>query len=253
MAGPFPPQSAGVPPTPGPAPLPEPEPHPQLMRALGRLVRGLSALFWGLPTALIVCFHTARADSLRWFGLLPPLVCTALLLYALCLLGAFQRQERVWRNALDRARVLALVNCGLSPFLYFWNKIPGNSFFSIVLLVFALSGLLFLGSLNLVLQRLGAMLPDEALRLEAKQFTAVSVNLVGAAALLGFVLFVLTRFSLLPNSLSFLRRAIDQNPFWLLALLVPLVLLPLAMTMALLWKTKEVILDSVFCARPPAG
>jgi len=31
-----------------------------------------------------------------------------------------------------------------------------------------------------------------------------------------------------------------------LVLLVLLVLLPLAMTMALLWKTKEVILDSVF-------
>ena len=33
--------------------------------------------------------------------------------------------------------------------------------------------------------------------------------------------------------------------------LILLVLLPLAMTMALIWKTKEVILESVFGATPP--
>jgi len=32
----------------------------------------------------------------------------------------------------------------------------------------AMSGLLFLSSLNVVLQRLGAMLPDEALRIEIR-------------------------------------------------------------------------------------
>ena len=35
--------------------------------------------------------------------------------------------------------------------------------------------------------------------------------------------------------------------FWLIIFLA---LLPLAMTMALLWKTKEVILDSVFSRKP---
>jgi len=63
--------------------VPDALPKPELMRSLGRLVRGLSALFWGLPAALIVCFHTARADSLKSFGVLPPVVCTGLLLYGI--------------------------------------------------------------------------------------------------------------------------------------------------------------------------
>lgn len=225
--------------------------NPQLMRALGRLVRGLSALFWGLPTALIVCFHTARAESLKWFMILPPLACTGLLVYALWLLGAFQPQERVWRKALDLAQILALVNFGLSPFLFFWNKIPGNVFFSVCTALLVVSGFLFLASLNWVLQRLGAMLPDEALRLETKQFTAVNLNLLAAAVVVGGALYVLNHFALLPLRLGLLNRLLDQNPFWVLLLLVPLVLLPLAMTMALLWKTKEVILDSVFCPKLP--
>ncbi len=229
----------------------EPVVNPQLMRALGRLVRGLSALFWGLPTALIVCFHTARADSLKWFMVLPPLACTGLLAYALWLLATFQPQERVWRKALDLARMLALVNFGLSPFLYFWNKIPANVFFSVVIGLLVVSALLFLASLNWVLQRLGAMLPDEALRLEIRQFTAVNLNLLLAAVVLGAAAYLLNRYNLLPLRSGFINRLLEQNPFWVLTLLVPLVLLPLAMTMALLWKTKEVILEGVFCAKPP--
>ena len=39
----------------------------ELLRALGQLVRGLSALFWGLPVALFIDVETARTD---WFGFL---------------------------------------------------------------------------------------------------------------------------------------------------------------------------------------
>src|ERR1035437_6982382 len=109
--------------------MPDPAPNAELLRSLGRLVRGLSALFWGLPIALVVCFLTAKADSLRSFGIVPPLVTTGLLVYGLWQLGDFQKQERVWRTALDRARLFSLINFGLSPFLYWWNKLPTNTFF----------------------------------------------------------------------------------------------------------------------------
>src|SRR6266513_6117032 len=113
----------------------------ELLRSLGRLVRGLSALFWGLPAALIICFYTARADGLKSFGIVPPLAATALLVYGLWQLGGFQKQERVWRNALDRARILSLISFGLSPFLYWWNQLPGNGFFMAMVMALALSGL----------------------------------------------------------------------------------------------------------------
>src|SRR5512136_2862962 len=133
--------------------MPDPAPIAELLRSLGRLVRGLSAMFWGLPITLIVCFHTAKADSLKTFGIVPPLVTTGLLAYGLWQLGDFQKQERVWRSALERARILGFINFGLSPFLYFWNRIPNEPFFLAMVILVSLTALLFLASLNLVLQR----------------------------------------------------------------------------------------------------
>src|ERR1035438_6253655 len=100
--------------------MPDSTPNTELLRSLGRLVRGLSALFWGLPITLIVCFHTAKADSLKSFGIVPPLVTTGLLAFGFWQLGPFQKQERVWRTALDRARLFSLITFGMSPFLYWW-------------------------------------------------------------------------------------------------------------------------------------
>ena len=223
----------------------DPAPNAELLRSLGRLVRGLSALFWGLPISLIVCFHTAKADALKSFGIVPPLLTTGLLVFGLWQLGDFQKQERVWRLALDRARVFSLINFGLSPFLYWWNKVPANTFFLAMVLLLTFSGLLFLGSLNLVLRRLGAMLPDEALRLETRQFTALNLNLLFATLLISLIYLGLSQFHALPFWMNIIAAVLDRGSFWFLILLV---LLPLAMTMALLWKTKEVILDNVFGA-----
>jgi hypothetical protein len=225
--------------------MPHPAPNAELLRSLGRLVRGLSALFWGLPITLIVCFHTAKAESLKTFGIVPPLVATGLLAYGLWQLGDFQKQERVWRTSLDRAQLLSLFNFGLSPFLYWWNKVPANSFFLVMVLLMAISALLFLGSVNLVLRRLGAMLPDEALRLETKQFTTLNLNLLLATFLLALAYVGLGQFHTLPLWLGVIVSVMERSSLWFL---IVLVLLPLAMTMALLWKTKEVILDNVFGA-----
>jgi hypothetical protein len=225
--------------------MPEPLPQPDLLRSLGRLVRGLSALFWALPVTLLVCFHTARSHPLGSYGVLPPLLSTAWILYGLWLIGDFQKQERVWRRALDNARVLALINLGLSPFLFWWSRIPSNPFFLAVVVSLVFSGLLFLSSLNSVVQRLGAMLPDETLRQETRQFTRLNQILLLVTIVAGLV------------GLGVRFFGGEKMPFWLysiqtflsrssILLLVPLVLLPLAMTMALLWKTKEVILDSIF-------
>ena len=138
----------------------------ELLRSLGRLARGLSALFWGLPAALVICAETARAEWLKPLGMVPALAGTGLLLYGLWEMSDFQKQERPWLNALDRAKLLGLVNFGLCPFLYWQNKMPGQPFFNAAVFVLVLSALLFLFNVNVVLKQLGAMLPDETLRHE---------------------------------------------------------------------------------------
>ena len=170
---------------------------------------------------------------------------TGLLAYGLWQLGDFQKQERVWRAALDRARVLSVINLGLSPFLYWWNRLPANTFFLAMVMTIIISALLFLASLNQVLQRLGAMLPDEGLRLEIRQFTKLNLNLLFATLILALLYVGLGQFYTPPFWLGLAMTVIEHGS---LLFLILLVLLPLAMTMALLWKTKEVILESVFGA-----
>jgi len=218
----------------------------ELLNSLGRLARGLSALFWGLPASLIICAETARADWLRPLGVAPPLAGTGLLLYGLWQMSIFQKQERPWRNALDRAKLLGLVNFGLCPFLYWQNKMPDQPFFNSAVFMLILSALLFLFNLNVVLKQLGAMLPDETLRHEIRLFSALNRWLLVALLLLGTAYVVLLHDPRLPTALGAHFVQLEQLSFLTLTFFA---LLPLAMTMALIWKTKEVILDSVFGAR----
>jgi hypothetical protein len=225
--------------------VPDSAPNPELLRSLGRLARGLSALFWGLPAALIVSAETVRTDLLKPIGIVPALIANLLLLYGLWQMSSFQKQERPWRNALDRAKLLGLVNLGLCPFLFWFNRMPGQDFFRAAIFVLVFSALLFLFNLNVVLKQLGAMLPDETLRQETRQFTALNCWLLVLWLVFAAGIFILP-FDL-PSQLG------PQLWPWVarggIAVLLFLGLAPLAITMALIWKTKETILDGVFGSR----
>jgi len=221
----------------------ESTPNPELLHSLRRLARGLSCLFWGLPLALLVCVRGVQTDLLGRMGVVPPLLATSLLLFGTWQIGAFQRQERIWTAVHGRAQLIALFNLGLSPFLYWCNQVPGNEYFAFAALLFNLGGLMFLTTINTLLERLGAMLPDETLRAETRLFTAVNRWLILISLVLALIFFYAIRspdvFSRFPHTVE----TITQNRS---LLILPFILIALAMSMALLWKTKEVILESVF-------
>jgi hypothetical protein len=221
----------------------ETAPRAELMRSLGRLVRGLSALFWGLPLGLVVSVYVATNEWGRTMHMFAPVVMLGLLFYGLNLLSDFQKQERIWREALDRAKLLALVNVGLSPFIYWYSRLPSELFFNAAILMLMTTGLLFLFNLNHVLQRLAAMLPDETLRTETRVFGNLNLSLLTAILLLFALFFILRQFDNLPDSLDRILHVMSLLRLWLLIFLI---LLPMAMTMTLIWKIKEVIFASVF-------
>ncbi len=218
-------------------------PTPELLRSLGRLVRGLSCLFWGLPLALLVSMPEVQSAWLGRVGYLPPIIMTSLLCYGTWLMGSFQQQERIWVAAHGRTLMLAIFNLGLSPFVYWWERVPSNEYFAVAALLFSLGELGFLYCLNLALERLGAMLPDETLRLETRQFTAINRWLILLLLLGAIMLFGLMQIPAMSPSLADALRAIHRHQQWFA---LPLVLFPVAVTMALLWKTKEIIFESVF-------
>ena len=221
----------------------ETPPKAELMRSLRRLVRGLSLLFWGLPLALLVCVRTSVSEWLRPFGVVPPIAANILLFYGLIQLGYFQRQERVWVHALDRAKLLAVVNIGLSPFVFWWNQLPQVPFYHLAVALLMLSGLLFLFNLNFVLQRLAAMLPDETLRIETRFFTSFNLYLLVGVVSSVAIYIGLQQYQNVPWVLAHVFQADENTRHWLLVFSI---LLPLAMTMTLIWKIKEVVLASVF-------
>jgi hypothetical protein len=220
-------------------------PDSELLHSLRKLARGLSALFWGLPAALLISAQTARAEYLHPLEIIPALAANLLLLYGVRQMSGFQKQERPWRNALDRAWFVGFINFGLCPFLFLFNQMPWQEYFRATILLLAVSSLLFLFNVNILLERLGAMLPDETLRQDINFFTALNRWLVGI-----FLLYISAGICVslydpdLPQKFSpegwgnFIRLNI--------AISFLLGLSPLAITMGLLWKTKEVIFDSVF-------
>jgi hypothetical protein len=130
--------------------------------------------------------------------------------------------------------------------VFWWNHGPALSIFDISVGVLALSGWFFLYSLNTVLVRLGAMLPDETLRHETRQFTSLNQVLLLVLLLLVVLHLAMMRIHHVPQQFETVLILWSRGGPWLLILLT---LLPLAMTMALIWKTKEVILESVFGAK----
>lgn len=217
-----------------------------LTRALGRLARGLSTLFWCLPLALVAQMETARTDwagFLGPFAFLPALALTAMLWHGLRRLRGFQKQERVWQQAVDRGELLAIVNTGLAPFVFWWHRFPLVPFYVVCVDLLAVAGLLFLMQLNRVLLRLSAMLPDEMLRHEARTFTEINIWML-LIVLSGLGLDWLFRFLRGPARLpSHVPVVVEQVAVWLALFFA---LMPVAMTLALLWKTKEAIFASLF-------
>ena len=122
---------------------------------------------------------------------------------------------------------------------------PDQPFFSLVVVLLALSGLLFLFNLNLVLARLGEMLPDETLRQETRQFTVINRGLLVTLLLVVAAYVFVMQMPDLPVPFLMVIARLERMSLWSLMMLV---LLPLSLTMALIWKTKEVILESVFGA-----
>lgn len=241
--------------------MPEADRNALLLGSLRGLVRGLSALFWGLPITLVLAVQTAKGDWAKSLGFVPLTGAAAMLFYGTLLLTQFQAQERIWTRAVERLRIVALLNLGLAPFLFFWSKIPGNLFFTVVVDILAFSLLVFLYLLNVVITRLVAMLPDETLRGETRIFTRLNQSILILLLATLPCYFLLRSAETLPRIVVEILVYVEQGSMMAALLLVMFfILLPVAMTMALLWKTKEVIMTGVFSNRagetaapPPAS
>lgn len=215
---------------------------------LAGVLRGLSALFWGLPLALLAFARHFLAVLPTLYDLALPTVAAGLVFLGLVRLGDFQRRERIWQGSLLTSQVLALLVVGLSPFLFLWSRAPSVDFFGRSVLLLLAVALVFLVALMRTLERLAAMLPDETLHGDTRLFRGLTAYLV--SVLIGVSATLYWRMA--PGRLSeFLE--IPRQPLGLgrQAILLLLILIPVAMAMAVTWKLKEVVLALATGAAPP--
>lgn len=240
-----PPPPAGQPSAPGADPA-------SLLRGLNGAVRGLSALVWGLPISLLIVVWTLSRSSssipsplselLQSMGVAPALFAAVLLWYGVWQLGRFQPEHVGWQRTVDRARGLAWLQIGLAPFLYWWSRMPEVLYFKITAIALIVFSLLFLAQLNTLLRRLTAMLPDQALRSETSSMASMNYGILAVLGGLHVVLYALDRVNF-ESAVSW----VAHQYIWLARLLLLLfMVMPIAITMAVMWKIKETILESVF-------
>ena len=227
----------------------ETDAQPDLLPTLARVVRGTSMLFWGLPVAMVVSIMSTLSNwtDAAWpMGMLMSPVAFGVLWVGLWLLGAFQPQERVWQAALGQAKLMGLFSLGLSPFLHWHHRAPDELYFANAVWLLALVFVFYLMALNKMLARLAAMLPDETLRVESQLFSRMNRVLL-AMTPIGFgAMYLMSLIDEPPELLFRLVAMAAQFRPWLF---MAFVLIPLSMTMSLLWKTKESILASVFAPK----
>lgn len=215
----------------------------RLRPALGRLARGLSAVFWGLPAAFLFTARTLLADWHHLAEMIPLALAPLVVAYGIGRLAEYQPQERVWRRTVGPARRLALAATGLLPFLVLWGLLPNEAFFArgaALALMLALAGLAVLAW---VMCRLAAMLPDPVLRGDARLFAGICTWLAGVLVVFFAALFFRAQPMALGEFLQFLRHApgpVQQ------AVLLLICLAPVAMVMTITWKLKELALALAF-------
>jgi hypothetical protein len=242
--------SSPSPPPAEPGPAADRAARTRRLRSNARLIRGLSTLFWGLPITLVVSVQAASSTWLNVagpFGSVAPAVAQAVLWYGLWLLGNRPTPDRAWMLALDRAKMLGWVNLGLAPFLHWHQRMPEVPLFSYAVALLGISSLFFLLNLNRVLRQLAAGVPDETLRAETALFTALNSGLLISLPLLLGGFMALVRRGHLPVYVELGLRMVGNLQIWLVLFVG---LLPVAITMSLIWKIKEALLENMF--RDPA-
>lgn len=211
---------------------------------LRALVRGLALLFWSLPLELVIGINLAAAGWFGNFGVLAPVVPPAMMLIGLGELKKFRPEHHAWQRLLDQTRLMAMINTGLAPFLYWWRRLPTNMFFEAMLVLLAVCAFLVLARLNRVLISLAELIPGPALNTEMRKLGAMNhaamVTVAGVIAIHGLAALL----HALPR--AYFEHLLDPTRPRALVLIVVLVLAPVALTMGMIWRSREAVLDAVF-------
>ncbi|RME94044.1 MAG: hypothetical protein D6766_06875 [Verrucomicrobia bacterium] len=212
-----------------------------------RVVRALAGLFWGLPLALVTGVLTARTPLLGELRFGPALLACGLVAWSCHLLAAVRTDEPHWQARIEGARVLAVILCGLAPFLHWFQLAPAHLHYAGCAFGFLLAGLWLLARISGVLVTLAGWIEPDRLESEARHFRGVVLPLLGGVFVVSLGWVVLNHSPLGPRARASLVPLLVRVDLTSLLMLVAAV----ALNMAMAWKLKDAVLEEVF-EEPPA-
>lgn len=217
------------------------------------VLRGLSALFWGLPAALVASIHVSLDSNAMGSRFILPMGAFALLAF-----GSHQlRWVSVtgvtgWGNRVDLLRILSLGQLFLSPFLFFYARAADQWLFIGSLYVLGLNWVVFLMVLCNLIGGIVQTSPDPTLHqdyLWMKGFIGGALTLLA----LGWTLLFIRIF--LPELGVEIPVLYLIYPQFLGTFLIISAIFPVTVLMNVLWKVKEyvflmVVLNPSECPPP---
>ncbi len=236
-------------------PGPEATPAAQVSAAdLVRLTQGLYFIFWGLLVTVLVAAQTVVLLWVRAFsevflagGVVATLMGTWRLQQARLHALPDESTGPQWRNRVGRLRGVATLLAYFCVLFYMWRGVPDNFYLQLNAAAFVATGIVYLMMLNRTITTLAAFVGRKQMALEARLFTAANIVLLFlpfAAALAYIVLMaVLRQTSLLEEFRQLLQR---------ISLLVAIVvLLPVSLTLALVWAAKDTLVQELVSRDQP--
>ena len=191
-----------------------------------RITGGFALAAAATPTALAGALMMLRSRSPGALHMTLLVVGLAGLALAAWQLRASPLPHPEWRRGTFHALVLAALSTYFVPFYDWWIRFPSSLYLAVNMLAMAMAVFLLLNRLNKTVSMLGEALEDETLRLEGLAGLWISV-LTGS-------IFIL--WTLVALSMYYAQYGADIFPFFLLRDWGVAMLLPFALTSAVLLK-----------------
>lgn len=220
------------------------------------MTRGFSCVFWGMPAATLFCiqlligravisdpFIRISIGQLYFFLFFATL---GIVCYGLLSLTQAEGVGPLWRRWGRIGLVSAALNLYFSPFLYWWQSFPDEARYTLNVFALILSAIVLLVSLNLMCVELGRFSGDRSLQGESKLFLILNAVILGVPAISAFAWAAIQSWQRgSGESLGLEFIDLFRLPSYWRMLLFVLLFLPISLTLANVWRVKEMLLDEL--------
>lgn len=215
-----------------------------------RVARGFSCVLWSIPLGLFLSTGAVDLAASRYFRLPTYIFAVILFLWGLILLHRVPRISRRWNRYLRQGFMLVLLLIYFAPFIHWWSLHPQTNHFMINVFGMALATAWLLWMINRLSGEVAAALQNRILLIESR-LCGWAVGTFMITPMLLYFTYALIEAA--RRNVSLYWIILDLRHFPLATFILALLLLPLTLTIAIAWKTKEQALRALRNAAEQRG